>query len=189
MKLVVGLGNPGPRYAETIHNVGFAVVDEIARRHAATFSSSPAEALMTKLSGLGDGVILVKPSTFMNLSGRAVGGLQRYYRIDPADVLVVLDEVSLPAGKLRARRGGTAGGHRGLESVLDALGTTAVARLRLGVGRGDPRRDLSDHVLAPPRPEEAGIIREAVIRAADAVERFATDGIDRVMQEFNPDPA
>ena len=123
MKLIVGLGNPGARYAGTRHNVGFDVVDEVARRRALAFESSPAEALMARERGPGARLMLAKPLTFMNLSGRAVGDLVRYYRFDLDDVLIVADDVNLPLGRLRARRGGSDGGHNGLRSVIDVLGT------------------------------------------------------------------
>ena len=184
MKLIVGLGNPGARYAGTRHNVGFDVVDELARRRALTFESSPAEAIMARERGPGARLMLAKPLTFMNLSGRAVGELVRYYRVDHGDVLIVADDVNLPLGRLRARRAGSDGGHNGLRSVIDVLGT-AVARLRLGVDRGDRRRDLASHVLATFDASELETIRPAIETAGDAAEVFVTDGIDVVMNRFN----
>ena len=184
MKLIVGLGNPGARYAGTRHNVGFDVVDELARRRALAFESSPAEAIMARERGPGARLMLAKPLTFMNLSGRAVGELVRYYRVDPGDVLIVADDVNLPLGRLRARRGGSDGGHNGLRSVIDVLGTV-VARLRIGVDRGDCRRDLASHVLATFDESELETIRPAIETAGDAAEVFVTDGIDVVMNRFN----
>src|SRR5262245_37278085 len=148
MKLIVGLGNPGPKYRQTLHNVGFEVLDALAARHKVSFDAAPAEALLAKVRGLGDDtVLLAKPLTFMNLSGRAVQDLRHYFKIEPDDLLVVTDDVNLPAGQLRARRGGSAGGHNGLKSIIGSLGTDQFPRLRVGVGRGDPRRDLADRVL------------------------------------------
>ncbi len=184
MKLIVGLGNPGARYAGTRHNVGFDVVDELARRRVLAFESSPAEALMARERGPGARLMLAKPLTFMNLSGRAVGELVRYYRVALGDVLIVTDDVNLPLGRLRARRGGSDGGHNGLRSVIGALGT-AVARLRIGVDRGDRRRDLAGHVLATFDESELETIRPAIDNAGDAVEVFVTDGIEVVMNRFN----
>ena len=184
MKLIVGLGNPGAKYAGTRHNVGFDVVDEVARRRALAFESSPAEALMARERGPDARLVLAKPLTFMNLSGRAVGDLVRYYRFDRDDVLIVADDVNLPLGRLRARRGGSDGGHNGLRSVIDVLGT-AVARLRIGVDRGDQRRDLAGHVLATFDAAELDTIRPAIENAGNAVEVFVTDGIDVVMNRFN----
>lgn len=186
MKLVVGLGNPGPRYRDTLHNVGFMVVDEVATRHGAAFESAPAEALTARIRGLGSTpVLLAKPLTFMNLSGRAVGDLVRFYKIPLDDLLVVVDEVALPAGQLRVRARGSAGGHNGLKSVIGLLGADAFPRLRVGVGRGDPRKDLADHVLARIDPTMRATLDEAVQRAADAVASFCTDGIEKTMSVFN----
>ncbi len=185
MKLIVGLGNPGPRYRGTYHNLGFEVVDELARRHGVEFGSSPADAVTARPRGLADDVLLAKPLTFMNLSGRAVGALARYYRIDPADVLVVVDDVNLAAGRLRLRGQGSAGGHNGLASIVDALATDAVPRLRVGVGRGDPQRDLADHVLGRVPPELRPVLQEAVERAADAAETFVARGLEAAMNAYN----
>lgn len=184
MKLIVGLGNPGPRYAGTRHNVGFDVVDELARRRALVFEASPADAVMARERGPDARLMLAKPLTFMNLSGRAVGALTRYYRVAPADVLIVADDVNLPLGRLRARRGGSDGGHNGLRSVIELLGT-AVARLRIGVDRGDRRRDLAGHVLARFERSELDTIGPAIVQAGDAAEVFVSDGIEAVMNRFN----
>ena len=184
MKLIVGLGNPGPRYAGTRHNVGFDVVDELARRRALAFEASPADAVMARERGPDARLMLAKPLTFMNLSGRAVGALTKYYRVAPADVLIVADDVNLPLGRLRARRGGSDGGHNGLRSVIELLGT-AVARLRIGVDRGDRRRDLAGHVLARFERSELDTIGPAIVQAGDAAEVFVSDGIEAVMNRFN----
>jgi PTH1 family peptidyl-tRNA hydrolase len=186
VKLIAGLGNPGARYRGTRHNVGFAVLDELARRHAGgEFTSAPSNAVYARARSLGDGTLLVKPLTFMNLSGHAVGELLRYFKIELADLLVVTDDVNLPLGRLRARARGTAGGHNGLKSLIGELGTVDIARLRVGVGRGDGRRDLADHVLDRFDAEEQGVVAEAIQRAADAAEMFAVEGIDRTMNQFN----
>jgi PTH1 family peptidyl-tRNA hydrolase len=181
VKLIAGLGNPGPRYQDTYHNVGFAVLDELARRHGV-----PADAVMARVRQLGEGLLLVKPLTYMNLSGVAVAELQRYYKMAPHDVLVVLDDVALPLGRLRVRARGSAGGHNGLASVLDALGTTAVPRLRVGIGRGDPRRDLSGRVLSRVDVDERAELADAIERAADAVETFVAEGLEQAMNRHNP---
>jgi PTH1 family peptidyl-tRNA hydrolase len=186
VKLIVGLGNPGRRYRDTRHNVGFAVVDRLADRHRATFEGAPADAVMARIRGLGqDGTLLVKPLTFMNLSGAAVSEVVRYFRVELGDILVVADDVSLPLGRLRARPRGSDGGHKGFRSVIAQFGSQEFARLRVGVGRGDTRRDLADHVLAGFDPEERPVIEAAVERALDAAELFVTDGIDLVMNRFN----
>ena len=201
MKIIVGLGNPGPKYKGTRHNIGFEVIDEVARRAGVTFESAPADALMGRwrrgpdAAGVPDDVLLVKPMTFMNLSGQAVGEVVRYFKADVGDVLIVLDEVQLPLGKLRARVRGSAGGHNGLKSVIAHLGED-VPRLRVGVGRGPAddsgaaRRDLADHVLARFDADETPVAQRMTTRGADAVEAFVTSGIAAVMNGFNGgDPA
>jgi len=189
VKLIVGLGNPGPRYRDTYHNVGFDVVDTLARRHAVAFGSSPADALTARVRGLEDEVWLAKPLTFMNLSGRAVADLLRFYKIAPPDLLAVVDDVALPTGRLRIRRRGSAGGHNGLKSIVECLGTDEFPRLRVGVGRGDPRRDLADHVLTRIPAAERVALEAAVERAADAADTFIARGIEAVMNEYNRDPS
>lgn len=187
MKLIAGLGNPGPKYRGTRHNVGFEVADEVARRAGIAFESAPAGALVAKWRA--SDTIVVKPLTFMNLSGQAVGEIARYFRIETADILVILDEVQLPLGRLRARARGSAGGHNGLKSIIAHLGSD-IARLRMGVGRGDARTDLADHVLARFEADEAADVERMTARAADAAETFVTGGIAAVMNLFNGgDPA
>jgi PTH1 family peptidyl-tRNA hydrolase len=188
MKLIVGLGNPGPRYRGTVHNVGFDVVDEVAGRRGVSFEAAPADALMARLRDVDGGALLVKPLTFMNVSGDAVGALQRYFRVPVEDVLIVVDDVALPAGRLRVRRSGSAGGHNGLKSIIACLGTDGFARLRVGVGRGDPRRDLSDHVLSRVTGELRETLVEATAKAADAAELFLAAPIEEVMKRFNAAP-
>jgi peptidyl-tRNA hydrolase, PTH1 family len=183
VKLIVGLGNPGGKYRGTRHNIGFAVVDELARRGRVEFDSAPVEALVAKVRG-AEPVLLAKPTTFMNASGEAVGGLARYFKIEAADLLIVVDEVQLPLGKLRARARGSAGGHNGLKSLIAHLGDE-FARLRIGVGRGDQRRDLADHVLARFEADETAEVERMTTRAADASEMFITSGIEAVMNAYN----
>ena len=195
MKLIAGLGNPGPRYKGTRHNIGFEVIDEVGRRAAVGFESAPAEALMARWRRSDvDDVLLVKPLTFMNLSGQAIGELLRYFKVDVGDLLVIVDEVQLPLGKLRARARGSAGGHNGLKSIIAHLGDE-FSRLRVGVGRGptadgQAQRDLADHVLARFDPDERVEAQKMTMRAADAAETFITSGIAAVMNQFNGgDPA
>jgi PTH1 family peptidyl-tRNA hydrolase len=193
LKLIAGLGNPGPRYKGTRHNLGFDVLDELARRHQLSFDSSPTAALAARWRDApgGDQALLVKPLTFVNLSGQAVGELVRYYRVDLTGILVIVDDVALELGRLRARAGGSAGGHNGLKSVAEHLGTEAYARLRIGVGapaaagESGARRDLADHVLARFAPDERPIVNETIVRAADAVETFLASGIGVVMNRYN----
>jgi PTH1 family peptidyl-tRNA hydrolase len=196
LKAIFGLGNPGPRYKGTRHNVGFDVLDELARRVTVTFESAPAEALVAKIrtrasdaDPIGESVLLGKPLTYMNLSGQAIGELVRYFKIDPVDVLVIVDEAQLPLGKLRARARGSAGGHNGLKSVIAHIGES-FGRLRLGVGRGSEQRDLADHVLAKFDKAEGAEVERMIARAADAAELFVASGIAAVMNKYNGgDPA
>jgi PTH1 family peptidyl-tRNA hydrolase len=185
VKLVAGLGNPEEKYRGTRHNVGFEVIDLLARRHDLGFETGPAEARQARWRRADEDVLVAQPLTFMNLSGRAVVALMRYYRIETADLLVVCDDVNLPLGRLRARATGTEGGHNGLRSVAAELGTTDYARLRLGVGRGDTRRDLANHVLARFQPDEQAGIEGAIARSADAVEVWIHHGMAQMMNLFN----
>ena len=181
----MGLGNPGPKYDGTRHNIGFEVVDELSRRYGLSFESSPTDALMARQRGPAAQVMLAKPLTFMNLSGQAVAALARYFRIAPVDMLVVVDDINLPLGRIRARAEGSDGGHNGLRSVIESLGTRSFPRLRLGVGRGDERRNLASHVLAGFEPDERPQVAGLVERAADAAQVFVEEGITTVMNRFN----
>jgi len=190
VRLIVGLGNPGKEYRETRHNIGFMVADELARRHHLSWAMAPAqvpETFVAKRFGEPSWMV-AKPLTFMNRSGEAVAALARYYDIAPSELLVVVDEVALPFTRLRARAGGSAGGHNGLKSVIAGLGSTDFPRLRLGVGRGDARRDLADHVLAKFESGEKADLETFITRAADAAEMFAVADIGKVMNTYNPDP-
>jgi PTH1 family peptidyl-tRNA hydrolase len=185
MKLIVGLGNPGRRYDGTRHNVGFDIVDLLARRHGADWEFAPrgTDALVARWRSAG--AAFAKPLTFMNLSGTAVVGVMQFFKIEPADLFVIVDDANIELGRLRARARGSAGGHNGLKSVIGSLGSEEFARLRVGVGRGDDRRDLADHVLAKFDADERAIVGEAVGRSADAAELFITEGIGPVMNRYN----
>ena len=186
MKLIVGLGNPGAEYRETRHNVGFKVIDALVDRwRIGDQWREKFDALHMKATVGDEAVIIAKPITFMNLSGQAVSGLAGFYKIEPAEVFIVTDDVALPLGRLRARREGGAGGHNGLKSIIQSLATQAFPRMRVGVGRGDNRRDLADHVLGRFEADERDTVSAAVLRAADATEVFLSDGIERVMNAFN----
>jgi peptidyl-tRNA hydrolase, PTH1 family len=186
VKLIVGLGNPGTEYRETRHNVGFMVADALfARWRVADQWREKFESLQVKTTVGEAPIILAKPLTFMNLSGQAVQAMAAFYKIEPADVFIVTDDVALPLGRLRARREGGAGGHNGLKSVIQHLGTQAFPRMRVGVGRGNDDRDLGDHVLGRFDASERDTVSAAVLRAADATEMFVSEGIERVMNAFN----
>ena len=185
MKLVVGLGNPGPKYEGTRHNVGFAAVDLLAARHGLQWEAAPRGIEALVANWRAGGAMLTKPLTFMNLSGTAVVGLLQFYKIPVEDQLVIVDEVQLETGRVRIRPDGSAGGHNGLKSIGATLGTDRFPRLRIGVGRGDTRRDLTDHVLARFEPDERSVIDEAIGRAADAAELFIADGVSAAMNRYN----
>lgn len=186
MKLIAGLGNPGAQYRGTRHNVGFEVVDLLASRHGAGFEAAKVDGVIARLRGpAGDDALLLKPLTFMNLSGEAVQGIAHYFKIEAPDILIVADDVNLPLGRLRVRKTGTEGGHNGLRSVAQMLGTIDYPRLRVGVGRGDTRRELADHVLSRFDADEIPGIEAAIARAADAAEAFLTSDIDAVMNTYN----
>lgn len=182
--LIAGLGNPGAKYAGDRHNVGWMVVDELARRGDATFKSKFNGRLSE--TRLGDSrIALLEPETYMNESGRSISAAARYFKVASQDVLVVHDDVDLEPGRLQARMAGGLAGHNGLRSIAQALGTPEFLRLRIGVGRpgrGDPR-DVADYVLAP---FEAHEDREAIVaRAADAIEALVSEGLEATQQRFN----
>jgi PTH1 family peptidyl-tRNA hydrolase len=185
MKLVVGLGNPGREYEWTRHNVGFEVLDVIGERQVVQWEMAPRgiEALIGRWRKAD--VVLAKPLTFMNLSGTAIVALLQFYKVDLADLLVIVDEVQLETGRIRIRPSGSAGGHNGLKSIIGSLGTEAFPRLRIGVGRGDNRRDLADHVLAKFDADERPVVADAVARTADAAEVFIAEGSSAAMNRFN----
>jgi len=184
--MVVFLGNPGPKYSGTRHNVGFAVGDEVARRCGADIRRLKNRALTARTKLGGKDVLLVKPQTYMNLSGEAVRPLADYYKIAPDHILVVSDEAALTPGKIRLRPSGSAGGHNGLKSVIQHLGTDQFPRLRLGVG-APPHADydMPDWVLGVPRGADAEALSQAVKKAADAIECCLRDGIDKAMNQYN----
>ena len=179
-RLVACLGNPGNQYQNTRHNVGFMVGDELARRGATTFTFDQKWNSDTARTG---GRTLMKPQTFMNLSGEAVGEFSRFYKIPATEVMVILDDTSLPLGMLRLRKSGSAGGHNGLESVLVHMGTEAVPRIRVGIGK--PESTLHNHVLGGFRKEELPLLQESVSRASDAFEYANAHGIEAAMNQFN----
>ena len=184
--LVVGLGNPGEKYENTRHNVGFLTVDQLADRAGVPVQKLKHRALTNTAEVGGARVLLMKPVTYMNLSGEAVGEAARFYKIPPDHVLVISDDVSLPIGKLRVRRGGSAGGHNGLKSIIQHLGTDQFPRVKIGVGeKPHPDYDMADWVLSKFTGEDLKTITEAVKRAADAAACVVKDGPDKAMNRFN----
>jgi len=183
IELVVGLGNPGPRYATTRHNLGFLVVDELARRHAADRWARLPLCELTS-APFGSRLLLARPLTFMNRSGAALAWLIDHLDLDPRQVLVVLDDVDLGLGALRLRRSGSAGTHNGLRDVCERIGTS-FPRLRLGVRGQEPWQDLAEYVLSPFATNERPLARQLVERAADAAEWAVRDGLEPAMRRFN----
>ena len=184
--LVVGLGNPGAKYENTRHNVGFMTADALAGRNGEPIRRVKYNALTSEAVIGGQSVLLMKPTTFMNLSGQAVSEAARFYKIPADHVLVISDDVDLPLGKLRIRKSGSAGGHNGLKNIIQLLGTDQFPRLKIGVG-GKPHPDynMADWVLGQFQGEDKKTIDAAVARAADAVECLLADGIDRAMNQYN----
>jgi len=200
MKLVVGLGNPGKEYAGTRHNIGFEVVDHLAARLG--FVGSPSEfdrQARSKFDGLaldgavylpgggGGKVLLLKPATYMNLSGRSVQAAMAFYQLAPADVLVVLDDLALPAGKIRLRPGGSDGGHNGLKDIQRALGTSQYPRLRLGIDAPPQFVPGRDYVLGKFSEAQREPVRQSIARACDAIVTWVDKGLERDMSAFNAD--
>jgi len=177
MKLVVGLGNPGPAYAATRHNVGFWIVDRLAERHGLT--GVPGEPLCGAIEG--EEVVLLKPQTFMNRSGSAVARTALAFAVGPTEILVAYDDLDLPVGKVRLRIAGGAGGHRGVASIIETLGLREFPRLRVGIGRPPAGADVVDYVLEPPAPDQEEALAEAVDVAAAAVEIWLAEGIQTAM--------
>ena len=186
MWLIAGLGNPGKRYERTRHNIGFEVVDRLAALGGGTFRRSwrfPAE--LAEIQAARETLLLCKPRTFMNRSGAAIAPICRKKGITLAEIIVIVDDTELPCGRLRIRRRGGAGGHNGLKSLMEALGTDEFARIRVGVGGRPQDRDMVEHVLSGFAPDERKQVDEAVERAAGAVSDIITDGLDKAMNEYN----
>ena len=200
MRLVVGLGNPGKEYAGTRHNIGFEVVDHLAARLGFTGSASEFDRqARSKFDGLaldgavylpgggGGKVLLLKPATYMNLSGRSVQAAMAFYQLAPADVLVVLDDLALPAGKIRLRPGGSDGGHNGLKDIQRALGTSQYPRLRLGIDAPPQFVPGRDYVLGRFSEAQREPVRQSIARACDAIVTWVDKGLERAMSAFNAD--
>lgn len=184
--LIVGLGNMGDQYEHTRHNVGFDVIDQLADGLDIPVQRLKFKALTNTASLGGQTVLLMKPVTYMNLSGEAVAPAASFYKIPPEHILVISDEVSLPPGKLRIRQSGSAGGHNGLKNIISHLHTDQFPRIRLGVGdKPHPDYDMADWVLGKPQGEDRKAVDDAVKRAAQAVECYIKEGPDRAMGKFN----
>ena len=183
--IIVGLGNPGPKYRNTRHNVGFWCIDELTRRAGAKLARRDRRAEIAETFIEGEPVVLARSRTFVNESGIAVRYLVRRYSADHGQLVVILDDMDLSPGVLRVRKSGSAGGHNGLRSIVSETGTQEFVRIRIGIGRPMEQGDEVDHVLGTFPPEQRDRVDQAVLRAADAVEHILSDGIDRAMNEFN----
>ena len=188
MKIVVGLGNPGAAYRDTRHNLGFWAVEDLARRRGWAFRAGDCDSLLARGWLQGTEVLLAEPQTYMNASGAAVACLLGSCASEPGDLLVVCDDVALPLGTLRLRVSGSDGGHRGLRSIVAAIGTESFPRLRIGVGAGEGEAPLAEHVLSAfPRAQES-LARRASARAAECIEAALSDGLEVAMNRFNRKP-
>lgn len=186
MKLIVGLGNPGREYAATRHNIGFMVVDRLAHKLGLAVEKKKFNALLGQGQIRSERVLLAKPQTYMNLSGEAVTALLNWYKLEPADLIVVFDDMDLPPGKLRIRLEGSSGGHKGMESIILALGTDGFPRLRIGVGRPEtPEFDSANYVLSRLTAGDVKIFEEAVNLAVDAICCLVGEGLETAMNEYN----
>jgi PTH1 family peptidyl-tRNA hydrolase len=184
--LIVGLGNPGAEYARTRHNVGFGVVDLLAVRWGASWATQKRfQARVARAEPDGRRVLLCQPQTFMNSSGDAVGAVKEFYRLPLTHVLVVVDDADLPLGQLRLRPGGSSGGHHGLESIEQRLGSREYPRLRIGIGRQDGLREITGHVLSRFGSTEAALADKILAVAADQAQTWVTAGIQKAMSQFN----
>ena len=186
MVVIVGLGNPTAQYEGTRHNAGFDVIDVLAEKYNISVDARKCRAFCGKGVIAGQKVLLVKPQTYMNLSGESVGGIVNYYKIDPeSDLLVIYDDISLDVGQLRIRKKGSAGGHNGIKSIIAHLGTTVFPRIKVGVGEKPKNYDLADYVLGHFSKQERELMEEGYEHASDAVEQIVQGEIEAAMNVFN----
>jgi peptidyl-tRNA hydrolase, PTH1 family len=186
IRLIAGLGNPGPEYAVTRHNIGFMVVDQLAAQFGSTWEKSVPQAREDALSAKCGAVLLVKPLSFMNRSGYPLLSVAQFYKIEPQQLLIVLDDFALPLGRLRLRERGGSGGHNGLESIIAQFGTEEIPRLRIGIGAA-PREDSIDYVLSRFFDEEKRTVRSTIDRAVEALKCAIDKGLVSAMNTFNPE--
>ena len=186
MKVIIGLGNPGFRYRSTRHNIGFMAVDLVASRSGIRVRKRLFDSLCGRGAIDGEEVLLVKPLTYMNLSGKAVYQMVKQEGCSLSDILIVMDDADLELGKIRLRPKGSAGGHNGLRSIIEELGTEELPRLRIGIGAADRSNGLRDHVLSPFMRAERDKVRESIESSAACVEEWVNEGIDAAMARFNP---
>ena len=186
MKIIAGLGNPGAEYAQTKHNVGFMLVDALAEQLGVSSWKDAFSSLVGEARIGGEKIFLVKPQTYMNDSGKALRPMLSYYKIDASDLIVIHDDMDIPAGTVRIRSKGGSGGHNGIKSIISHIGTESFPRVRIGIGRPPAGSTVINHVLAPFSPEDAALVRDAISYLLPAVECIVTDGIDMAMNRYNP---
>ncbi len=189
MRVVIGLGNPGRDYARNRHNVGFRCVNHLARKHGISLGQRNCQAQHGTGRIEGTEVVLAKPRTFMNLSGRSAGLLMRRFRAAPADLLVIHDDLDLALGKIRIYSDGGSGGHKGIESIVAAVGSRDFLRVRVGIGRPQPETDAVDYVLGDFSPSELAVVEETVVRVGEAVSCLLKEGLAAAMNRYNQSPA
>lgn len=183
--LIIGLGNPGRQYRGNRHNAGFMLLDRLAERLEVNFSRLESKALVSKVTYKGERLILAKPQTYMNLSGQAVGALQRFYKVPLDNLLAAYDDVDLPLGTIRLRPGGGSAGQKGAKSIIERLGTLDFPRLRLGVGRPPGRMSAADYVLQDFTEADIDLLTPTLERAVDAILTFVTEGLETAMNQYN----
>ena len=184
--LIVGLGNPGRQYKSNRHNIGFMLVDRLAKRLEVAFSRMESKALVTRADYKDNRIILAKPQTYMNLSGQAVSALVRFYKIPFENVMVAYDDVDLPLGAIRIRPKGGSGGHKGMKSIIERLGSEEFPRMRFGIGRPPGRMEAANYVLRDFSKDESEIVAQIIDRASEAALVYVTEGLDAAMNQFNP---
>ncbi len=185
MKLIVGLGNPGRKYVGTRHNIGFDVIADLVKRTMAGTPKLRFEAELWETNIAGEKVLLACPLTYMNLSGRSIQQIVAFFKLTPADLVVVCDDLNLPTGKLRLRKTGTAGGQKGIQNTIDQLGTMEFPRLRIGIDRPPGQMEATDYVLGKFTAKEKELIEPAIWKAADGIERIVKEGADKAMNVIN----
>ena len=184
MYVICGLGNPGKKYANTRHNMGFITIDQLAEKHDIKVDKVKFKALVGEGRIAGQKVVLVKPQTYMNLSGKSVQEVMHFYKLDPEELIVIYDDLDLEVGALRLRKFGSAGTHNGMRSVVQHLNSDRFPRIRLGIG-ANGKRDIIDHVIGGFSKDEVPVLEEAVTKAVSAIECMLGEGIDRAMSQYN----
>jgi PTH1 family peptidyl-tRNA hydrolase len=188
MKVIVGLGNPGKKYEGTRHNIGFDLLAELNRRWKVPRPREKFEALLAEVPVGSEKVVLLAPQTFMNLSGQSVRQVRDFYHLQPADFLVICDDLNLPVGRLRLRPGGSSGGQKGIQNIIQHLGTEEFPRLRIGVGRPPGDRNAADYVLDHFHKSELPLVDQAILLAADCCDCWLAEGVAAAMNRFNAEP-